>query len=679
MLKIIDLGATVPQTDEPRVTLLTKQTFTKLASNEISQYWDNLEKDSNNSYLWVIAMTAGEYYGCNNNGDYFNEQDLKDWHHTFTSNANIFLHHNNKDPKLAVGKPLFSFYNEPMHRVEVILSLDKSNAKNRDVVFRIKRNEPIGVSMGCSVTHDICSICGNKASKRSEYCDHLRYNMKAVLSDGRKVYALNPPPLKFFDLSVVNRPADPVAWDLAKVASEGVYAPNSPTSEKTSAELGEEYEYRLAKLAAVTKLGDMIKKLDGDIAALKDGDGADNDNSEFIPLLQLRDKAPREFDYPCAKLEDLNELNLKPGGYLKIVFSLGAPPSLGELIPTILRRFTEDPITPDMVQDVFSALPSAIEKLKEDPDQIDEEARKLVEEADDKNFLGATKGDGEKEEEEGTRKDQVRKIMTVFGPVVRQRIVLIRGVTEPAKADLEKTASVVYDRIPTQNTRKDEFSSILPVRQLHTLYEEMSAKGPGNMTKYEVEDGDGNKFYTTRQLARREYAANDFAQKITSIIPGAAAAAASVGAMLSNRSVLEKSLAVPLLLLGAKYFLEGGKVPTIQSNEGVEIPATATFYEAAKSFNKQASALSNSNFKQHMASILGMAVPTALGLDYVANKYVMNRNDPYYDMRPQPIHRRVGKFVVENPFTAVGLGGIGSAAGSTYLSNLLKARRLAKK
>jgi hypothetical protein len=70
----------------------------------------------------------------------------------------------------------------------------------------------------CRVPYDICSVCNNKARKLSEYCEHLKTKMGRILSDGRKVYAINTMP-KFFDLSVVTIPADRTAGFLAKIAS----------------------------------------------------------------------------------------------------------------------------------------------------------------------------------------------------------------------------------------------------------------------------------------------------------------------------------------------------------------------------------------------------------------------------------------------------------------------------
>lgn len=228
LTKIIDLGFEAPETGEPRVRLIQPD-LVKTASTEIQQFWDSMQPDGQSSFLWVIGVSAREFYGCNNNGDAFDEADLIKTHNRFVDTAHVFMQHVNKDPAKAIGKPVFSWYNDVMHRVELILRIDKEAANSALIVARIENGDPIFVSMGCTVDYDVCSICGNRSKTRKEYCDHLRYNMKKILPDGRQVYALNPNP-KFFDISIVARPADPTAFTLDKRASYGTSCGNLYTA-----------------------------------------------------------------------------------------------------------------------------------------------------------------------------------------------------------------------------------------------------------------------------------------------------------------------------------------------------------------------------------------------------------------------------------------------------------------
>lgn len=194
-------------TGEPRV---------KIANlNEIQQFIGGLQPDPRYLYLHVIAMGAGEYYGCNKNGDYFPERSLKMYHHTFEQNAKVFKEHANKPGDPDYGFVPKSWYNPEMHRVELILAVDKE--KDPETVIRIERGELPEVSMGCKVPHDVCSICGNKAVKKADYCDHIANNNKRVYPDGRQAYMLNLQPT-FFDISFVRRRADKIAFTLRKVA-----------------------------------------------------------------------------------------------------------------------------------------------------------------------------------------------------------------------------------------------------------------------------------------------------------------------------------------------------------------------------------------------------------------------------------------------------------------------------
>lgn len=88
MYKIIDLGHEVPETGEVRVSLIdlsTVPSFVKTASSEIQEFWDTIPQDPRYSYIWVIGVSAKEYYGCNNNGDAFTEDDLKHTHQNFVT------------------------------------------------------------------------------------------------------------------------------------------------------------------------------------------------------------------------------------------------------------------------------------------------------------------------------------------------------------------------------------------------------------------------------------------------------------------------------------------------------------------------------------------------------------------------------------------------------------------
>lgn len=177
----------------------------KIAS-ENSTLMDTVHQKKDHAYFHVIAMGAGDYYNENNNGDFFYEKDLKDYFHTF-NNAGIFIQHDNKDPNKSLGKVKKAIYNEGMHRIELILEVSKEKAPS--IYKRAANGERLSVSMGVKVPKESCSYCGSiTQGSLSNRCDHLKFMMHKQMDNGQVVYAINHPPMNFFDISFVSRPAD---------------------------------------------------------------------------------------------------------------------------------------------------------------------------------------------------------------------------------------------------------------------------------------------------------------------------------------------------------------------------------------------------------------------------------------------------------------------------------------
>lgn len=183
-------------------------------SPEIVEFIKKLLPKDGITYALINALSSGEYYGSNRNGDYFPEDSLIKYHDTFQSMGHVYQHHVNKDPMRAYGTVPFSFFNPKMHRVELIIEV--SNDKAMPIIERLDKGDLPAVSMGCKVPYDVCSICGNRAKTRIEYCEHLREKMNVTMSDGRKAYAINLEP-KFFDISFVTIPAERTAGVISKI------------------------------------------------------------------------------------------------------------------------------------------------------------------------------------------------------------------------------------------------------------------------------------------------------------------------------------------------------------------------------------------------------------------------------------------------------------------------------
>lgn len=247
--------------------------ITKHAS-EALDYIKNVSPEQGKTLLLLLALGATETYGPNRNGDGFSEkpvpargkaasagrkwfvppgEELTQHYQSFEKNpAHAFKHHVNRDPAKASGVVKKAFWNPRMKRVELLTEVD--NEKDPEWVQRTNDGEFVPVSMGCRIKRDVCSVCGNEAPTRADYCDHAKYAMNTILPDGQKVFVHNPSP-DFFDISRVFRPADRIGYTLKKVAE--VYEVQS------SAKLGEEVELRVLKGAASQKLSDIDKVING--------------------------------------------------------------------------------------------------------------------------------------------------------------------------------------------------------------------------------------------------------------------------------------------------------------------------------------------------------------------------------------------------------------------------------
>ena len=242
---------------EPTVQVLhlgQRNGHTKTAS-EASEWAKSVKPQPGKTYILVLALGASEWYGPNRNGDGFSEDWLRKKYKTFETDATVFRSHVNKDPAKGFGKVVKSFYNEDMHRVELVLEID--NDKAPDIVEKINNGEQVAVSMGCRIKWDVCSICSNKAPKRDDYCDHAKFQLNDILPDGRIVFVDNPDPT-FFDISVVWRPADRTGYMLKKVAYD-----QSLPFVGSSAEQAEKVAARTVLASILRKVADIDKIVSG--------------------------------------------------------------------------------------------------------------------------------------------------------------------------------------------------------------------------------------------------------------------------------------------------------------------------------------------------------------------------------------------------------------------------------
>ena len=796
LTKIIDLGHEVPETGEPRVRLI-QNSLVKTASTEIQQYWDSIDKGDSDAYLWVIGVSAKEYYGCNNNGDAFTEEDLKNTHGDFVSTAHVFLQHVNKDPNKSIGKPVFSWYNDAMHRVELILKIDKNNPDSIATVTKIKNGEPIFVSMGCFpagtkilmaddsekniedvqvcdevVTHtncqkpvnglmalpytgilytftlesaitgeisylscteehpilvgrcdeleedvpqpeelnedfdssfyelkeewiaakeilegdnllfpyevgyefklvtgiekkrvenlkvynlsvaddnsyiankvavhnctvafDQCSICGNRAPTRKDYCDHLRYNMKKILPDGRQVFALNPNP-KFFDISIVARPADPTAHTLDKMASLKKAAGDTPTP-ITSAELGEMSSDIALKLASLRKVSDIVKKVDGHVVDAKGGVESETETErpagesfDAEPIRVIQAQGFKNFEYPEMPYGRLSSMGVSPFGLLACLSSLNAPITLGDAAwMSGVRAFGRNP-SDEEYGSMFSLLPHILPRLINQPDLMDGVIM---------GTLGSYNGEFETPAAKAI-------IIRVIKPVAQARIQIIRKLSTPE--ELVKIGEALGQPL----NAFDQFGHTMDERILNDF-----RKRKENFAQITLTDKFGNQAVTTPYHLKQTIFAGDEGPKLFAKPTIAAALAlGTIAAVVSQPDLLRKALALAAAGLPTAAIVnlmkdesKGNHQWGVVTSEGDRISDSmaAQVWKLQKTSSEKTAAI-------RASTLAGMAVPGALALDYAYNRW---KYGPYMS---DTTANQLGEMAAEHPAAAALTGAL---------------------
>lgn len=236
----------------------------------------------------LVAMGATEYWAENSNGDIWYEPSLlhvppnwtddpdtdqtlaKGWGWGYPTfyNAKSFAHHTNKDPGRSIGDVSYATWDPFMHWVLLVVSLDVQRCHKFGgdwMLERVAAKRSVPWSMGSRVPFDLSSTSPDEerylqvwnsfdpskyktpaeailaehtrkpiyglSRTRRDYPQELLYNMGTILSDGRKIGAINDFP-NFFDISGVGVPADPTAWSIMKLGStrcelSGVKCPGS--------------------------------------------------------------------------------------------------------------------------------------------------------------------------------------------------------------------------------------------------------------------------------------------------------------------------------------------------------------------------------------------------------------------------------------------------------------------
>lgn len=316
----------------------------------VEQYIKTAKPIGGKTQLLVDALGAGEYWGDNANGDLFPEAALRhdgdDYgFRTFERHAHPFKHHLNSSPKHAYGdRVTLAEYDPVMHRVLLVVSIHDD--KCQDILRELAAGKYADVSMGSRVPFDRCSICNNKARTRAEYCPHLRYQMRKILPDGRRVCAINDYP-RFFDISFVTVGAEKAAHVLKKVAHA-----IAPYAVRSSAEEGERIYGKLAAQlkASATKEADIDKVVPSNLPRFEASRPMDGANTaKMVELVRgagaLKAKEP---PLPDGVLDQLAGFPL--GALASTLTALALPLKPEEFQRIILVRIGQRPLADKLAQ-----------------------------------------------------------------------------------------------------------------------------------------------------------------------------------------------------------------------------------------------------------------------------------------------------------------------------------------
>lgn len=288
MIKYVEFDS-IDETGQHITPVNSLYQMNKIASGtyspEIMKVIYGMKKNPNRYDVVINALGSYEVWGCNRNGDAFPEEALKHLSlrtdmgtaedfgfKTFEYYAKWFRNHVNKPTSPNFGEVIYSHWNPVIHRVELIVGIDA--VKDADTIRALDNGELVSVSMGAKVPWDQCSICGNKAKTRKEYCIHAREHLGEIVTEdmarrwsaqtgkkilpGMQVFVWNWKP-RFFDISKVFIGADRTSYILGKAASK-------KTKATSSLNLAEAYgitDSMIDKAATVKKQGE-IDKVIGD-------------------------------------------------------------------------------------------------------------------------------------------------------------------------------------------------------------------------------------------------------------------------------------------------------------------------------------------------------------------------------------------------------------------------------
>ena len=191
--------------------ILNDKMVKEASSNSLTrEMLDECRPDKDHFLIHFVGVGDYERYGFNKNADAFTKEANEKYHKTFEKHAHLFREHNSSNPEVnAIGIIKKAMYNPEMGRTE--LAVWANIKKASEEYEKAKAGETLSCSMGCSVPYDVDSITGKHSKNPSEYEPHMKKHAGQFIPEFNKyAFVYNTEP-KFFDLSIVARPAERIA------------------------------------------------------------------------------------------------------------------------------------------------------------------------------------------------------------------------------------------------------------------------------------------------------------------------------------------------------------------------------------------------------------------------------------------------------------------------------------
>jgi len=334
------------------------------------------EKTAGQTDVLVIALGAYEGTGANRNGDIFKEAECVKHYKTFLQSGKkskdgkydgraLNRHHKNKPEDPKYGNIKAAAYNKKMRRIELVIGMD--NDKCAEEIQKLAEGKQINVSMAAKVAYDKCTWCDHEAKDDRSRCEHIPKYLGEINKRGEMCSMDNINP-RWFELSIVGRPADRIGMSLKKVASDDSYIKSAADYQKLypgfvipdDDSVPTISKYASEKRNLVNKLAEIEKRIDAIIKG-----GPKNGREKYIKEESAKLKVGANIS--DETIEELRKF--EPSKLLKALADKGIIFSHEDFIKYLFGTSSLKN-TEDLFSKVKTRLPSIFSDMDDDGDEV---------------------------------------------------------------------------------------------------------------------------------------------------------------------------------------------------------------------------------------------------------------------------------------------------------------------